>query len=242
VASPALRADDATCSLGHNPKRIRIFLNGDCEQPELIKLRMDGDSRAELSAGLNKAKGYWEGDGFDAMIKSVHLCTALCLKNRRASSCIAGEPKTDTDESGKKICVAVYRLPCDEPGWSLALSSVPLVTLSYTRRRPEPQSVEQRGQLKAAPGSRICDLAVDEEVKLKPQFKSKGYIYTDIPVSHALLKDKHDSWPMGFSDLKEYLVRPDGRRAQSNAVTPAEEAFIKRDLEQLILQIEKIEK
>jgi hypothetical protein len=226
------------CTREHSPDRVRIRLNGNCKPPNVLQLRMDGDSRKILTAGLRPEEGYWEGKGFAAKIKSVRLCTTIC---RYASACVAGEPVADKDKDGNNICVAEYTLQCDEPGWELGLSSdPPAVKFSYTRRRPDPESVEQRGELKAAPGSSICDLAVDEEVKLKPELKSANYSFREIPISRAALALKRgQSWPMGINDFKPYLVLPDDRRAQPAAATPAEEAFVQCDLKKLTLRIEK---
>ncbi|HJQ38164.1 MAG TPA: hypothetical protein VKB93_13585 [Thermoanaerobaculia bacterium] len=224
------------CTLEHSPDRIRIRLVGNCGSPSRLQLRMGGDNGKIVSAGINDDEGYWEGKGFPQKIKNVQLCTTIC---KYASNCVAGEPVEDKDKDGKNICVAEYTVQCDEPGWQLGVSSdPPAVTLNYTRRRPE--SIEQRGELRAAPGSLICDLAVDEEVKLKPLLKSGDYKFDDIPISHATLdKKRQKSWPMGISDFLPYLVLPDGRRAQTVAATPAEQAFVQCDLKRLTLKIEK---
>lgn len=233
--APALAAQ--FCNKEYSAERIRIRLNGNCGSPSApLYLRMAATTTI-LTAGPNASEGYWEGGGFSQKIKAVRLCTTIC---KYASICVAGEPVRDKDKEGNNICVAEYTMPC-EPGWELGVSSVPpAVKLSYTRRRPDPDSVEQRGELKAAPGSRICDLAVDEVVKLKPELKSNNYSFKDIPISHAILEPrKGKSWPMGINDFKPYLVLPDSRRAQSTAATPAEEAFVQSDLKKLILKIEK---
>jgi hypothetical protein len=166
------------------------------------------------------------------MIKSVQLCSTICGV---ASSCVYGEAVPDRDKSGTKICVAEYELRCDEPAWTLNVASTPLVTLLYTRRRPEAGALEQHGELKAAPG-RICDLALDEEVKLKPKMPVKPYSFRYIPVSKAGLLEKRNSWTLGASELLQYVDLPGGRRAQG--ATDAESAFVQQDLKELKLTIE----
>lgn len=229
--APVLGAQ-SFCSKEHSPDRIRIRLIGNCATPERLQMRKGGDNRSVLTVTLQRDQGYWEGPGFPSMIKSVQLCSTLCGV---ASSCVYGEATPARDSSGTKICVAEYVLQCDEPAWTLNVSSTPLVTLLYTRRRPDADALEQHGELKAAPG-RICDLALDEEVKLKPKMPVKPYSFRYIPVSKAGLLEKRNSWTLGASELLQYVDLPGGRRAQG--ATDAESAFVQQDLKELKLTIE----
>jgi len=228
--APVLGAQ-SVCSKDHRPDRIRVRFIGECGNPrDLQELRVGGDSRFVLLAAIKKDEGYWEGRGFPSMIKSVQLCSNVCGV---ASSCVSGKATPDRDKNGSKICVAEYEFRCDEPAWTLNVSSTPLVTLSYTRRRPEAESVEQRGELKAAPG-RLCDLASDETVSLKPQVKP--YSFRDIVVSKASLVMKRNTWTLGASELLRYVELPGGRRPQG--ASDAESAFVQQDLKELKLTIE----
>jgi hypothetical protein len=229
---PTLRAQ-SFCSTEHRPDRVRVRLIGDCKATEeSLQLRVGGDSSSVLVVPFQKNEGYWEGRGFTSMIQSVQLCSARC---DFASSCISGKAVPDRDKDGTKICVADYEFHCDEEGWTLNVTSDPPVPLSYTRRRPDTQSVEQRGGFRLAPG-RICGLASDEVVNLKP--KVKTYTFRDIPVSRTRLEQEKSTWKLGPSKLLAYIDLPSGRRSHPEA-TDAEGFFVQQDLKELTLTIEK---
>jgi hypothetical protein len=253
AATSVAHAQADWCTKKTTADSIRVTLV-DCPKQDQLTLRRRGDDRSRITLDPTGNSAVWVGEALDGSIDTNVLCSTLC---NFASVCAAGKPSPRKDKDGiTDICVANYEFRCAEQGWTLNVSWTPLVTLSYTRhrRRPDTDSVEQRGELKAreiplaaitpsktnrgthsqlSGTNQICDLAADEEVKLKPNVKP--YSFDDIRVSRADLEQKQNSWTLGANELMNYVKMPGGRRAQG--ASDAESAYVQQDLKWLTLTI-----
>src|SRR5205085_10477885 len=126
----------------------------------------------------------WQQVALGGSVESNVLCSRFC---GYPSTCLAGIPHT-VKENGKKSCVAEYEFRYEKQDvWTLQVQSSPPVAVDWTRKRPKAGSMEQRGELRETPG-KLCDLAPDEEINLKPQLRANSqFSFRDIPVSRAAL-------------------------------------------------------
>jgi len=150
------------CRESSMPKAVYIELEGcGSAAPNKIDLvRFDGNNVRPLIATANA--GIWRAEGFRSAMSGARICTRLC---GIASSCAMPTPSVET-ENGGEVCVARYRLRCDQQGWKLAFDSMPTAAeIVYTR---EPRSAgaapTQQGSTRA-PG-KVCDLGFAEKIRM----------------------------------------------------------------------------
>jgi len=229
IAVPLLaQAQSSFCSKDSIPDVIHVTLVNCGEQKELF-LRHDGDDRDLRPLTPTATPGVWQLNPLGGSVESNVLCTTFC---GYASTCLSGSPHPDK-ENGKKICVAQYEFRCNEEAWTLAVQSSPSVTIDWTRKR---SGVEQRGELKTTPG-KLCDLASDEEINLKPQIAVTTFTFRDIPVKQKdLQQQRSKTWTLGPNDLVKYVVRPEGKRTEPPS--DVEKAFLSSLLSELTLKID----
>lgn len=222
-------AQTSWCNKASRADVVRVVLIN-CGKQDEINLRQDGNDETLIKLKPTAASGIWEEKWPGGAIESNVLCSTVC---HFASDCKRGKPKPETKD-GNDVCVAEYEFRCEEPAWTLSVRSTPLVTVDWTRKRGE---IQQRGALRAAPG-KLCDLADDEEVKLKPKLPPKSqFSFRDIPVTHDdLQRQKLNTLTLGPNDLVSYVVAPEGRRRPP--LSDYEKEFLKKDLRELVMMID----
>jgi len=221
------------CNAQSHADRVRVTLI-DCGDLKQVFVRHDGNDREPVALRPTATPAVWETAGFDGSIESNVLCSKFCPW---ASECATPTPKVDK-EGGKNICVATYQFRCDEDGWTLLVQSAPaVINVDWTRKRAIQGSIEQRGELKAAPG-KLCDLASDETINLRPKLSSSTpFTFKDIPIKRSELEQqKEQKMTYGPTDLVRYINPPPGRRTQP--LSDVEKSYLAQQLRELTVKID----
>jgi hypothetical protein len=152
------------CRESSMPRAVYIELEGcgTAAANRIDLVRLEGEEVRPLIATALPGQPIWRAAGFRTAMSGAKICTRLC---GIASSCALPTPSVETEDGGE-VCVARYRLRCDQQAWKPAFDSMPSAAeIRYTR---EPRSAgvgDRQAGMTRAPG-KVCDLGYAEKIRV----------------------------------------------------------------------------